>query len=44
MTEHVEKEEDSSIPVGIANWYNHAGNQSGGSTENWKLFYLNTQL
>jgi hypothetical protein len=21
---------------GIANWYNHSGNQSGGSTESWK--------
>jgi hypothetical protein len=21
---------------GIANWYNHPGNQSGGSSENWK--------
>jgi hypothetical protein len=33
----VEKEEQSSsIDVGIANWYNHSGNQSGGSSENWK--------
>jgi hypothetical protein len=21
---------------GIANWYNHSGNQFGGSSENWK--------
>jgi hypothetical protein len=30
------KEEHSSIVGGIANWYNHSGNQSGGSSENWK--------
>ena len=30
----VKKEEHSSI-VGIASWYNHSGNQSGGSSENW---------
>jgi hypothetical protein len=32
----VEKEEHSSIAVGIASWYNHSGNQFGGSSENWK--------
>jgi hypothetical protein len=32
--EDVEKEEHSSIAGGIANWYNHSGNQSGGSLEN----------
>jgi hypothetical protein len=32
--EDVEKEEHSSIAGGIANWYNHFGNQSGGSSEN----------
>ena len=31
----VEKEEHSSIADGIASWYNHSGNQSGGSSENW---------
>jgi hypothetical protein len=31
----VEKEEHSSIAGGIASWYNHSGNQSGGSSENW---------
>ena len=31
----VEKEEHSSIVGGIASWYNHSGNQSGGSSENW---------
>jgi hypothetical protein len=31
----VEKEEYSSIAGGIASLYNHAGNQSGGSSENW---------
>jgi hypothetical protein len=30
------KEEHSSIAIGIANWENHSGNQSGGSSENWK--------
>jgi hypothetical protein len=34
--EDVEKEEHSSIASGITNWYNHSGNQSGGSSENWK--------
>jgi len=29
----VEKEELSSIVGGIASWYNHSGNQSGGSSE-----------
>jgi hypothetical protein len=40
MTTHVgkdmEKEEHSSTACGIANWYNHSGNQSGGSSENSK--------
>ena len=31
----VEKEEHSSIVGGIASLYNHSGNQSGGSSENW---------
>jgi len=31
----VEKEEHSSIVGGIARWYNHSENQSGGSSENW---------
>jgi hypothetical protein len=34
--EHVEKDKHSSIAGGIANWYNHYGNQSGGSSKNWK--------
>jgi hypothetical protein len=34
--EDVEEEENSSIAGGIENWYNHSGNQSGGSLENWK--------
>jgi hypothetical protein len=33
--EDVEKEEHSSIVGGIASLYNHYGNQSGGSSENW---------
>jgi hypothetical protein len=31
----VEKEEHSSIVSKIASWYNHSGNQSDGSSENW---------
>jgi hypothetical protein len=31
----VEKEEHSSTIGGIANRYNHSGNQFGGSSENW---------
>jgi len=42
--EDVEKEEHSSIVGGITDWYNHSGNQSGGSSENWTLNYLRTQL
>jgi len=30
----VEKKEHSSVFEGIANWYNHSGNQSGGASEN----------
>ena len=33
--EDVEKEEHSSIVGGIASLYNHSGNESGGSPENW---------
>ena len=33
--EDVEKEEHSSIVGGIASLYNHSGNQSGCSSENW---------
>jgi len=40
--EDVEKEEYSSIVGGTANWYNHSGNQSGGSSENWTFHYLRT--
>jgi hypothetical protein len=34
--EDVKKEEHSSFAGGIANWYNHPGNQSEVSSENWK--------
>jgi hypothetical protein len=34
IAEDVEKEEHFSIAGGIANWYNHSGNQFGGSSEN----------
>ena len=33
--EDVEKEEHSSTVGGIAGLYNHSGNRSGGSSENW---------
>jgi len=36
----VEKEEHPSIVGGIAVWYNHFGNQSGGSSENWTWMEL----
>jgi hypothetical protein len=39
-----ENEEHSSIVGEFANWYNDSGNQSGGCSENWKQFYLKTQL
>jgi hypothetical protein len=34
--EDVEKEEHTTIAGGITSWYNHSGNESGGSSENWK--------
>jgi hypothetical protein len=34
-SESVEKKEHSSIVGEIANWYNHSGNRSGNSSENW---------
>jgi hypothetical protein len=30
----MENEEHASTVGGIASWYNHSGNQSGGSSEN----------
>jgi hypothetical protein len=36
--------EHSSIVGGITSWYNPSGNQSGCFSENWKYFYLRTQL
>jgi len=42
--EDVEKEEHSSTVGGIVDWYNHSGNQSGGSSENRTLDYLRTQI
>ena len=41
--EDVEKEEHSSIAGGIANWYNHSGNQFGSSSEKWTYFYWKIQ-
>ena len=37
-------EEKNSIAGGISSWYNHCGNQSGGSSENWTYYYVRTQL
>jgi hypothetical protein len=37
--EDVEKEKQSSIDGGIVSLYNHSGNQSGGSSENWTEYY-----
>jgi hypothetical protein len=37
VREVVEKEEYFSIAGGIANWYNHSGNQSGGSSEKLEI-------
>ena len=42
--EEEEKEQHSSIAGGFANWYNHNGKNSDSSSENWKYFYLKTQL
>jgi hypothetical protein len=36
--EDVEKEHFS-IAAGIVNWYNLAGNQTGGSFKNWSQYY-----
>jgi hypothetical protein len=41
--EVVEKEEHSSIVGGIESWYNHSGNQFGGSSENWTYYYRKIQ-
>jgi hypothetical protein len=40
----VKKEEHSSVAGRTASWYNHFGNQSGSSSENWREFYLKTQI
>jgi hypothetical protein len=40
----VKKEEHSFIAGGRASWYNHSGNQSGGSLENLTQYYLWIQL
>ena len=40
----VEEEEHSSITSGIASWYNHSGNQSGSSSENWAENFWRTLL
>jgi hypothetical protein len=41
--EDVEKEEYSSIAGEIASWYNHSGNQFGGSSEDWTEYYWKIQ-
>jgi hypothetical protein len=35
LMKDAEEEEHSSIADGIAGLYNHSGNQSGSSSENW---------
>jgi hypothetical protein len=35
----MEKQEHSSTVGGIASLYNHSGNQSGVSSENWTWYY-----
>ena len=42
--EDVEKEEHSSIAGGIASLYNHSGNHSGSSSENWTKYYRNPAI
>jgi hypothetical protein len=42
--EKIQNEKHSSIAGGIAKWYNPSGNHSGASLENWKYFYLKTEL
>jgi hypothetical protein len=39
----VEKEEHFFIAGGIASWYNHSGNQTGGSSENQTQYYQKIQ-
>jgi hypothetical protein len=41
--EDMDKEEHFSIAGRTASWYNEAGNQSGGSSENWTQFYRKIQ-
>lgn len=41
--EHVEQGEHASIPGGSVDLYNSPGNLDS-SSENWKQFYLETQL
>lgn len=36
-SEDMEKEEHASVATGIASRYNHPGNKSSSSSENWKL-------
>ena len=36
----IEKGQHSSVSGGIANLYNHTGNQSGIFSENWKQYYV----
>jgi hypothetical protein len=38
------KEEHSSTSGRTTSWYNHSGNQFGGSSENWAQYYGRTQL
>jgi hypothetical protein len=42
--ENVEREEHPSIVGMIETWYNHSGNHSLSSSENWLSYYLKTQI
>jgi hypothetical protein len=42
--EDMEQREHSSIVGVSANKYNHLGNKYSGFSENWKCFYLRTEL
>ena len=42
--EDAKKEAHFSTVGGVVNWYNHSGNQSGDSSDNWTWYYLKTEF
>ena len=44
VVKDIEKDEHFYIVARIASWYNHSGDQSYSFSENWKQYYLMTQL